>query len=157
RTGSLHEETSIPYRRRDRGEVMFWLAASAASGKGRKAHPPAESTEQRQNWLPVVSHLEGAAGLREELLRERQPEGVGHGGVEVRHGHRILLGAEAVRVGSAVIAASLDAATGEQSAEDTRVMVAAGVLVDLRRAAELGRDDHHRFLQESLLLQVGEQ
>ena len=50
-----------------------------------------------------------------------------------------------------------DAATGEQRGEAEGVVVAPAVLVDLRRASELGREDDEGALEQAARGEVGEQ
>ena len=65
------------------------------------------------------------------------------------------LGAQAI--GGADHLAGAEAAAGEQAAADLRPVVAAGVVVDLRRAAELAPGDHGDVVGQAALVQVFDQ
>ena len=71
----------------------------------------------------------------------------------------VFAGADAVFVGGAVDDASLDAAAGEPGGEDLVMMLPPGVsgLFVVGGAAEFGGPDDNRFVQESPLLEVGDQ
>jgi hypothetical protein len=76
---------------------------------------------------------------REKLLLVRQAAGSGDRGIEVGDGHGISVRAEPALVGGSVNHAPLYTRSGKQTGEDRRMMIAARVLVDLGRAAKLGR------------------
>ncbi len=62
-----------------------------------------------------------------------------------------------VAIGRTVTIAAFYAATCQEHRITTGPMVAAIVLVDPRCAAELAHPDYQRFVQQSALLQIGEQ
>src|SRR5262249_18582686 len=68
-----------------------------------------------------------------------------------------LLGVFAQAVGGADGLAGAHAAAGEQGAADLRPVVAAGLLVDARRAAELAPGDDRHVVEPAADLQVVEQ
>ena len=65
------------------------------------------------------------------------------------------LTSHAVGVGRADDLAALDAAAGQGDVEDLGEVVAAGVGVDLGRAAELAHPDDQRAVEHAVALQVG--
>jgi len=79
-----------------------------------------------------------------------------HGGMNVSDIMALADGMKADRIGFAVNDAALDAAAGEPGAKGLRMMVAA-VAFGARRAAELGPPDDERFVEQTALLEVGEQ
>ena len=70
---------------------------------------------------------------------------------------RAILGGVGQPVGRADDLAGPHAAAGEQGAGDVRPVVAAGVLVDLGRAAELAPDDDRHVLVEPARVEVVDQ
>lgn len=115
------------------------------------------SCEQLRQWRAAVADFEGAAGFGDDLLIERQAHRVSNGGVEVGDRDRVFVRAEGVFVGSAPGSTPLDASAGEQAAEDAGMMVSTAVLIDLRRASELGAQRDQRRLQQTFLTEVLDQ
>ena len=60
-------------------------------------------------------------------------------------------------VGFAEHEAPLEAAPGDDRAVGVGPVIAAAVLVDLRRAAELARVDDERRIEQAALVQIGDQ
>ena len=75
-------------------------------------------------------------------------------GEEVGRVGRPLLDRRAVAAGLADRLAALDAAAGQHGAPGVREVVAALLLVDLRRAAELAHPDDQGRVEQAALLQV---
>ena len=115
------------------------------------------SREQLCQRGAAITDFEGAAGFGNDFLIERQAHRVGDGGVEVGDRNRGFVRAEGVFVGGATGSATLDAAAGEQAAEDAGMMVSTAVLIDLRRAAEFRAERDQRRLQQAFLTEVFDQ
>ena len=80
---------------------------------------------------------------------ERGGDVVGRDAVAGGRAHRLV-------VAGADDLAALHAAAGQQHEHGARVVVAAGVGVDLRRAAELAGDEDGRRLEQALVGERGE-
>ena len=86
-----------------------------------------------------------------------EAELVQHGGVDVGDVVAVFDGVEAELVGRAVGDAPLDAAAGHPDREAERMVVAAVGSLRAGRAAELGRPDDDRLVEQAALLQIGQQ
>ncbi len=85
---------------------------------------------------------------------EVDAECVADAGVQVGHLDGAVGGFHPVFVGGADDLAAFDAAAGHDAAEDTGVMVASGVFVDVGGAAELGEHDDERLLEATGCVKV---
>src|SRR5204863_4975592 len=104
---------------------------------GRDAAGASRSGKELADRLALVGDLERPAAGRGDHGVERQPQRASDRRVEVLDCDRILGHLAALGVRAAVAAAAADAAAREQAAEGLRIVVAALVLVDVGRAAEL--------------------
>src|SRR3954470_19110042 len=87
-------------------------------------------SEDAGDGLAVVGNGERALAGRVDHGVERQTQGVGDGGAEVGDADLVLADLDAL-VRLAVHLAAGDAAAPQHAAEGLRIMVAAGVLIDL--------------------------
>ncbi len=101
-------------------------------------------------FLPIGSHDDAhALVVQANLLEDRC--------VEVGDILALLHRLVTDLVGGAVDHAAFDSAAGQPAGEALRVMVAAHVVLRIRRAAELGGPDDHRTVEHAALLQVPDQ
>src|SRR5947209_2912615 len=127
----------------------------AASTDHRPLSP--RSTEQGLHDLAAVDDLDRAALGAEVFLRGVDLEGVAEAAQEVVDGDGVVFHFGAVGRRLADDLAALDAAAGQSDVEEPGKVVAAGVAVDLRRAAELAHPDDQRLVQHPARLEVSDQ
>ncbi len=88
---------------------------------------------------------------------QRKAQSVGDGGVEVGHSEQVVDDFFTLLIGATVHLAALNSAAGNQAAKRPGVMVATGVLVDCRRAAEFAGYDDQGFVQDAAVFQIAQQ
>ena len=114
-------------------------------------------SEQFLDRSTVLDQFEWALERCHHFLIRVDAEGMAERGVEVRDLHGVVLRFVAVFVGRADNRATLDAAASHEAGEDVRPVIAAGVFVDLRRAAEFAEHDDQRLLQHAGLGEISDQ
>jgi len=101
------------------------------------------------DFEPLVAGDFEPAGVQAELMQDR--------GVDVGDVMAVFDGVEAQLVGRAVGDAPLDATAGHPDREAEGMMVAAVASLRARGAAKLGRPDHDRVVEQTTLLEVGQE
>src|ERR1051325_1495123 len=124
----------------------------------RLSFEPSPSGDDLLHHVAVnVGEAEVATGVFVSQLLVVEAHQVQRGRVQVVNVHLVLHGGRAVMVGRAVGHAAFGAATGHPHGVASRVVAAAVGAVVAGRAAELAAPDDERVLQQTALLEVGEQ
>lgn len=113
-------------------------------------------SKQRVHRSPGDNEMRATRGIRDTGVGA-VTERVVHRGDEVAGVDGVVLRSAADVVARAVDAAALNAAAGEHRAVDLAPMIAARVLVDLRRATELARPGNERLVKHAPFVEIFQQ
>ncbi len=111
---------------------------------------PLVDSEYRFDRCTLVCHLERPPPRRSLDALHRQPNRLSNRGVEVGDADRAVLDLSTPPVCLPIHLPTLDPRPRQQARERLVVVVAAVSVVDPRRAAELGAQDHQRLVQQRL-------
>ncbi len=115
------------------------------------------SGEKLRHWLALVGHGEWPLGRENHHLIERQPEGVGDAGIEVRDGELVFHHHGTSLVRGAADCATLHAAAEQCAGKCFGIVIAAFVAIDRGGAAEFRRHDDQCVLLHPPGMQIREQ
>ena len=134
-------------------------ASSRAAARRKENRHPQELSlpDQLFDRLAAVDDLDRPAARGRVLSREVDAHGLGHGGDQVHHADGMVNDVDAVFVGGADDLAVFHAAAADHDRPASRPVIAARVLIDPRRAAELTHPDDRGRLEQPAVGQVGDQ
>ena len=107
--------------------------------------------------LAFVADGEGAVAGGHDDFVDGQAEAPADGGKEVLRAGLLVGHRHAFLVAGAVDEAAFDTATGEQSGEDLRMVVASAIAVDFGATTEFGTEHDEGAFEQAALLEVFEQ
>ena len=131
--------------------------AVAGWKKGAGLNSICGSADELFDRLAAVDDLDRPAARGRVLGREVDPHGLGHGGDQVHHADGTVDDVDAVFVGRADDLAVFHAAAADDDRPASRPVIAARVLIDPRRAAELTHPDDRGGIEQPAVGQVGDQ
>ena len=136
------------------GPDSEWKSSGPAGHASERGVAP--SGQQRQDRR-AARRGDRLVDMVAQLGGRVDPHAVEHGGRDVVGRAGIVLGIGRRGIRGPVDEPALQAAAGHEQGVTLRPVVAAGVLVDLRSAAELARPDDQRLVEQAARLEVLDQ